>query len=506
MKEVTGHSMLAVLPRTSEERPAPWRGPTTPPGQDTLPDTEPPFLRRVHAKYVFALLACFIAVHAGLLIFDLHAKFAPFLRTDRAAHRYAAIASLLRAENWHGVHDALVGNNIVVGEYVVQAVLYGEAGPLAVVLFQLGLQLLAVLAVFRVTVLVLNGPRLGFGAALLYTFLPHSLVLAHQLSSEAIAVPLLAIAFWLFLEFRVAEKSIWFLMGAGALFGLCACARPILALLPILLMPFSRRVRSPRSLAGTVGFAVVGILPLALWGGFISMNTHQLSLGNANASLGMNLYGRVERISAALPSVEQAAISDRYLKQGAGETLSISDYLSFVMHYPAASVQHFLRDEVTLAVKSGISRLTIDYFDLAPEDTATIQSWSDGWRSTWEQRGLIAAIRSAGTMSPFVVIAELAGAAFFSLFFLCVLVGLMATVLTALVERHLGGRTVGLAVLSVQVFYIFASAQVVDAAQSRHRYPAEFAMSILAVFGATVACAIYREIRGRTAAATTERE
>lgn len=497
MNDLSGHSLPATLPRLGENHQARHWAPITPPSEDAPSDTESPFLRRVRTKYVFALLASFIAVHGGLLVFDLHSKFEPFLRTDRAANRYVAIANLLRADNWRGIHDALLGNNIIPGEYLVQTALYGEAGPLALVLFQLGLQLIAVLAVFRMTVLVLNAPRFGLWAALLYTFLPHSLVLAHQLSSEAIAVPLLVTAFWLTVEFRVAGKSIWFLMAAGALFGLSVFVRPVLAPLPILLLPFLGRMRRPQSLAGAAGFAMLGMLPLALWGGFIWMNTNQLSLGNANASLGMNLYGRVERVSAALPPVEQAAISARYLKQGADGTLSISDYLSFVMHYPIPSIQHFLRDEVTLALKSGVSRLTIDFFNLAPEDTATIQSWSEGWRPTWEQHGLLAAIRSVATTSPYVVVSELVGAAFFSLFSLSVSIGLIATLRSALVDRHFGGRAIGLAMLSVTVLYIFASAQVVDAAQSRHRYPAEFAMSILAVLGARVACAIYYEVRSR---------
>jgi 4-amino-4-deoxy-L-arabinose transferase-like glycosyltransferase len=446
--------------------------------------------------HAWMLATSVLVMHGVLASYDLLSGFAPFLRTDRAGQRAESISRLINAANWQQLREALL-RNIIPGDYLLQAVLYAGGGALAVVVFQIVLQLLAVLAVYRTAQLLLSSSRMSFAAALIYACLPHSIVLAHQLSSEALAVPLVAIGYWLVMEVRVGGKPTRRLLIAGAMLGLAACVRPVLALLPIIVAPLVARPRSPRAAAEAASFAAAGTLPLLLWAAFFSLSTHQLSLGNmeVGTSLGGNLRGRVVRIAASLPPDQQVVITGRYLDRNSNGVLSVADYLSFVAQYPRASLQHALRDMVTLAAKSGMSRLTIDYLDLAPRDADQIQSWGHGWRANWESRGLVAAIQAVRSHSPAIVIPELIGAILFSALFSCSLLGILFVGQLVKTGSISNERKAGFLLLTLLIVCVFATSQVGDAAQSRLRYPAEFAICILAVFGAMRALTLSQRSR-----------
>jgi 4-amino-4-deoxy-L-arabinose transferase-like glycosyltransferase len=459
-----------------------------------------------------------LAIHYGFFLYDLHTNFAPFLRADRALQRTNAIASLLDAGTWREIHHALITNNLIIGEYIVQAALYHVGGAFAIVVSQIVLQLFAVLAVFRIALLTLNSSGVSFAAALVYASLPHSLVFPHQLYSEAIAVPVMVIGYWLFFEYRVGGKSLGYLLSAGAMLGLSACARPQLLLLPVVLMSFAMRNRSRRATGGAMSFVSLGLLPVVLWVTLVSSGTRRLSLGNAESSLGYNLYLRVLRISRSAPPFEGATITDRYLLGSVGSacaaelrnyfenprgiwgpgsacTLSLPKYISFVVHYPGANFRQFLRDIFTLATKSGMSKLTIDYFDRSSRDRIAVQSFRYGWRTIWESKGLVAAIRSVAAVSPVIVIAELAGAVGFSALFIGFVLGLIGAARKAFDNGTPGEPRVGLMVLGLHALYGLATPLLSDAAQSRVRNPAEFAMCIIAALGAARTFAFYHERR-----------
>lgn len=447
--------------------------------------------------HAWMLAASVLVIHGVLLSYDLLSNFEPFLRTDRAGQRAESMARLLNAATWEQLREALL-RNIIPGDYLPQAVLYASGGAFGVVLFQIVLQFFAVLAVYRTARLLLDSSRMSFAAALIYACLPHSIVLAHQLSSEALAVPLVAIGYWLLIEVRVGGKPARQLLIAGAMLGIAACVRPVLALLPIILAPLAIRLRSPRAAAEAASFAAAGTLPVLLWAAFFSLSTEQLSLGNmeVGTSLGGNLRGRVVRIAASLPPDQRVVITGRYLDGDNKGVLSVADYFSFIAQYPRASLQHTLRDMVTLATKSGMSRLTIDYLDLVPRDAGEIQSWGHGWRASWESRGLLAAIQAIWSHSPAIVIPELIGAVLFSMLFLSSLLGILFVGQAVKAGSISKERRAGFLLLTLLIVSVFATSQVGDAAQSRLRYPAEFAICILAVFGAMRALSLSRPWRG----------
>ena len=465
--------------------------------------------QRQARNLLLMLLAFAFIIHSGFLFYDLVTNFDPFLRADRSSFRFDLMSNLLNARSWGDIRDVLIGNDTIIGEYILQAVLSSAGGVLGVIVFQIALQIASIVAVFRIGRLTLLSPRLSFAAALIYATLPHSLILPHQLSTEAIAIPLLVIGYWFFLEYRVAEKSFHFLFLAGLMLGFAACVRPVLLLIPIMLLPFVPRKFSYGAMIGSISFAVLGLAPVLLWSGFVFSATHQLSL-NPASPLGVNVYYRAVRIAELLAS-ENGTSADRYLRgyveercavardRNTGCTMSMPSYASFIVHYPLPTFQFFLQDTIMFGAKSGVSRATMDYFNLAHQDRDEIiapNSLASGWRAIWDNQGPLEAIHFIATKNPAVVMVELAGGLAFSVFFLLFLIGLAAATKLSLDRKIPIGRRVAFIILALQVVYTFASLQIIsEYIADRYRYPAEFAMCVIAVLGGATMSAFFHSRR-----------
>jgi hypothetical protein len=90
-----------------------------------------------------------------------------------------------------------------------------------------------------------------------------------------------------------------------------------------------------------------------------------------------------------------------------------------------------------------------------------------------EQRGPVKALFDLFQARPGLVLWSALGALLFLVFMALALVGAFSG----------GGNARQRRLLVLFVLYVVATAQVVDAAQSRHRAPAEFALCLLAVAG-----------------------
>jgi hypothetical protein len=90
---------------------------------------------------------------------------------------------------------------------------------------------------------------------------------------------------------------------------------------------------------------------------------------------------------------------------------------------------------------------------------------------------------------------EVVGGAIFCVFSLCFLIGLIAVVEYTFSSAIPSERRIALVVLALEAMYILASLQVIGSSQDRLRNPAEFAMCILAVLGASRALALIRHSR-----------
>ena len=392
------------------------------------------------------------ALHVVMVAYDLGNP-ERFLNADRATLRLQVIERFVAA--WQSGADLrpfLAGHGIV-GDWLPQAVLYLAGGPLAVILVQVLLALASVAWVREIGLRLALPETRASAAALLYGLLPHTLVLPHQLSSEAIFVPLVVLSFALVLRGVSASRH----AAAGLAMGLAVLVRPITLAWPPIHALCARRVRGGARLA----YLAAGLAPLALWLLFIFTQTQQFSMGPSKHDLGWNLHQRVQRMAPHLPAEQRFAGRER---------LTIGEYLRFVLAHPGPAGAHAARDMMALGVKSGIARVVFDYLDLFPESRG-LQDPQAGWRKAIEQAGVVQGLKQVAQEHLGVLIASAGGAVLFG--------ALMAL---ALVGAWVFARS-GRWMLVVFVLYVFATATVVDAAQSRHRAPAEFALCLFAVAG-----------------------
>ncbi len=358
-----------------------------------------------------------------------------FLHADRAGERLNAMENAARVAS-HGI----------VGDWLPQALLWLAGGPSLVIAAQVMLALASVLWVRDIAL------RIGFtetrasAAALLYALLPHTLVYPHQLASEAIFMPLVVLAF------RLGSAG-----GGGLALGFATLVRPVVALWP-LVQAFLGRAPFWQRLA----FLGLSVVPLVVWVAYMHHATGEFSMGRSGHDLGSNLYYRMQRMAP-----QDAPV------RGEGERrATVLEYARFVAAHPAAAAAHSARDAAAIAFKSGIERVTLDYLDLFPQAREALQNPAAGWRANVESRGLAATLVELVRTQPGLMASSIIASALFAIFIGLALRGALI----------MGNRHAAL-VLAGFVLYIAATAQLVDAAQSRHRAPAEFALCILAVAG-----------------------
>ena len=132
-------------------------------------------------------------IHAGLFAYDI---FHPdvFLNADRADQRLEIINLLIAWATSGADLSPLLSEPGIIGDYIVQTVLYGVVGQYGVIVFQVALLLVSVAALFQLALLVCRSRVIASITVLLYIHLPHTLVFPHQLISEAIFNPLIILS------------------------------------------------------------------------------------------------------------------------------------------------------------------------------------------------------------------------------------------------------------------------------------------------------------------------
>jgi hypothetical protein len=413
------------------------------------------------SRYAIPLLVSFAALHAAMFAYDrLHPD--RFLNADRAQERIGVVQGFIDAWSNGGMVSFLASHGIP-GDWLPQALAYMAGGPSLVIAIQAALALLSILAVQRLGHAVGLGSRAAAAGAALYGLLPHTLVFPHQLAAEAIFDPLVVLSFCAVLGAR-----------SGLALGVATLVRPITLLWPVI----HARV-SPGPLRAKVAYLACALAPLLLWMCFILLATGEFSMGRSSHDLGHNLYARIHRMADALPQAQRPA------PRPPGHTSAgIGEYLQFVARHPVAAAGHSVRDLVALTAKSGIERLTLDYLDLFPEARNSIQDSDAGWRVQLEKNGLKAAALQLYAEQPGLVLTSALAAVFFLAFMALALAGAWCWARDAYGARTADDAGKALRLLMIGfVAYIFITAQVVDAAQSRHRAPAEFALCVLAVAG-----------------------
>jgi hypothetical protein len=240
-----------------------------------------------------------------------------------------------------------------------------------------------------------------------------------------------------------------------------------------MLWPFVHAALSRSAMRARGLYVAAALAPLVLWMSFMLLATGEFSMGRSAHDLGTNLYDRMHKMAAPLPEAQRPA------ERPAGQKRAgVGEYLAFAAAHPGAAAAHVARDLATLGFKSGIERLVLDYLDLFPQSRAELQSSESGWRARVEQRGALATFAELLRAQPGLVLISAGSAALFVAFVALAVAG----ALYGNAAESAGARRLRW-LLAAFVLYTIATAQAVDAAQSRHRAPAEFALSLLAVAG-----------------------
>jgi hypothetical protein len=266
------------------------------------------------------------------------------------------------------------------------------------------------------------------------------------------------------LSFRLAGGA-----PAGLAIGVATLVRPITALWPLAHM-FAKRERR--------AYLAFAFAPLLLWMCAVFIASGEFSMGRSWHDAGSNLYFRLQRMGADLPQ------SERPQQRPAGEAkATLGEYVVFMLAHPLLTAKYAARDMAVMGFKSGVERVTLDYLNLYPEERSELQAVDGGWRSRVDHGGAAALLELARSQPALVGVAA-AGALCFSI--------LMLLAVNGALRWARGPERLAIAGF---VVYIFVTVQVVDAAQSRLRAPAEFAICLLA-FAGWAALRNRRERRG----------
>lgn len=405
----------------------------------------------------------FVLLHLAMYGYDLrHPE--RFLNADRADERLASIRGFLDSLHAGGDLHAYLATHGIVGDWLPHALLYLAGGQYLVIAVQVLLVLASLLCVRELGVRLGLGERRANAAMLLYGLLPHTLVLPHTLSPEGFSVPLVVIGFALALRGMDAASQ----GRAGLPIGLATLVRPV-----TMLWPLVHAALVPASIRARAAYLLVALAPLALWVAFIYSATGQISTGPSSHDLAYNLNLRAQRIAETLPPGERPAA------EPGRRTLTVGEYLQFASAHPRATLAHNARDMLVFGLKSGVERLVLDYLELFPEQRKALQDSDGGWRAQVDTHGWGPALLSLYRANPGLVTLTAASAALFALLMALAVLGAFCAL-----RQTQPAQLRRLRLLLVAfVLYVLATAQVVDAVQSRHRAPAEFALCLLAVAG-----------------------
>lgn len=426
--------------------------------------------------YWVALAFLLIHVLLALLIDASDAQV--FVRADRAEARMETVLAFLASAS-AGQMQEFLANHGILGDYAPHALLYFLGGRWAVVGFQVVLAVISGLCVYRLAVLLALSRFAATVTMAVYLCMPHSLVFAHQLATEALHVPLFVISTWLLAEALVRRKPAW-LISSALLLGLATLVRPITLLWPCaaaLVIAFAHRP------SRGVLYASMAYLPIVLWMAFVLIRTGEFGLGKSDHSMERNLYERVARIIATLPPEERDNARADYLptgNDGHARTVGPVQYLRFVAAYPVASFKHLMHDMTAFFAKSGVERVTIDYLALTPHADA-LQDPDHGWRQQLELHGWPYTVRYLWQALGKTLLISVIGAIAFVALVVLACIGAFDTLRG---WRKFTTPRIAIGLLLVgAIAYTFAFSHVINAVQSRHRAPAEFAIVLLAAAG-----------------------
>jgi 4-amino-4-deoxy-L-arabinose transferase-like glycosyltransferase len=422
---------------------------------------------------IVTLLALYTAIgHALLFIYDINHSDV-FLNADRATQRLGAIKAFL-AKDGDGSLLHFFSQAGIIGDYLLHAIIYNVLGQYGVIFCQILLLLVSIICLFHFLLIVAKSRFTAIAAVVLYIHLPHTIVFPHQLTSEALFVPLIIFSFYYLSKYIIVEQRWLLLMSSAFFISFASLIRPIIILWPIIVIAvIVLTFQSRRRICHLAGYLAIAVIPLILWMFFIFSQTGTFSMGNSNHGVSYNLYNRVSRIISSFPPDQQQPLIHRYLKNTeTKKALSVTEYLSFVIDHPHGYLSQLGRDALVFCIKPGISRVSLDYLNVEARKSFRL------WRMKWEKHGLFHSLKSLGKSYPKNMIVTIIGTVLFLPFMLSSLFGGFQTI-KKFKQWSQRKQTLHILLLIFPI-YIFMASQVAGAMQSRHRAPAEFIICFFA--------------------------
>lgn len=444
-------------------------------------------------------------IYAGCLqvALFLHDIFNPhlFLHADRAQDRMRAIrwlGSLLHGEITAEAFFSGQGTDMgMPGDYLIQGLLFLAGGSVLVIVVHLVLYFASVYAVFCIAKLTLNSSRLGLTAAFIYASLPFSISYPHMLWSEAIYNPALVLAYLYATRVALGSSSTADAARSASLVTVATLVRAVA--LPwavvIALIFLLCRVR----LRCILVFVFVVPTLLALWPVVNWSLTGQFSFGGRTSSrqhLQDALDRRISLLVQAAPETERAAAmtfetGDRSLSGTLGR------YVGLCRQHTSVCVRGFLQDLLIYTTQSGVERLTVDLFELTGSQRRQIQEPMRGWRKELLEQGLWNGAKAYAERLGLVFLVSVFGALLFAGLWGFAAVGTAFALLDSALRPC---QRVILLSMSLFLIYCFLPGSLVYFPQARYRSPAEFALCVLGVLGASKVRGFWSRERGRRVA------
>jgi hypothetical protein len=433
----------------------------------------------VNQDIPWRILVVFLAIHLLMFAYDVtHPEV--FLNADRALYRWNTSQHVALALSKGDSIDAefLLSNGLG-GDYLFHALLFFLIGKDGLIIFQILLTLFSGYTVYGMARFLGLTTGAAATASAIYLALPHTLIFPHQLSTEAIHCPLLVISLWLLICFLDQQKKST-LAGSAIALGLATFARPITllwALAPTTVLFLSKRI-TPAIL-----YLLLAFLPILVWMFFMLANTGHFTMGEGNRDLRHHLYNRIGRISDTMDITSASHVREVFLTQGKEGSISPQQYLRFVIDHPIPVISQTIRDTLVFAFKSGIERITIDYFVIGNVDRKSLQAdGAGGWRPMLEKKGIVPTFMFMLETQGLILLISLVGAIVMSVLTLLAFVGSLRMIVD---WKRLNPLQRSMAIVIIALpFYIWIFSQVVNALQSRNRAPAEAAIVLLATYGA----------------------
>ena len=419
----------------------------------------------------FLILYAFL-LHLVLFLYS--NSYPVFLDADRADDR------LYKIENFNslpGIAEKIeyLSAHGIIGDYYFQALVYELFNENGLVLFQIFLALFSYYALYKMAFLIFKRRIYSFFVVFLYMHFAHSLVFPHQLITEAFFNPLIIISFYYLFRLLFEKNKIYYGVLASGLIGLANLIRPVTVLFPLVVLAIVFVYKPKFQTKPLFAYTILNFIPLFLWMSFIFFQTGEFGMGRSGHDLGSNLYKRVAAISRVSDEMQQEKIKAIYLADAEEGRLKVLEYFDFAIHHPLAFIKHYVRDTFTFFFKTGINRLLVDFLKITPQST---ENPTKSWRKVFDKEGAWYTLTFFAKEYPILIAFNIVS----SLLFLPLILLSVGGSIKILLDKGVSPIIkLSISLLLLLLAYLFLISQVVEAIQSRHRSPAEFAIVFLFV-------------------------